>query len=266
VWKQEVRGTSVPRSEFEQALGRQVLDELARACATRMSEVNRARTHLFAMLGHDLRDPLQSITAAARVLEKSQDGTGAVQSRLGQRIQSSSSRMARLIGHVLDASRLQTGLGLQLRFEDVDLTRLLEDLLDEAALAYPGVRMIRKLPKSLLVRADADRLAQLFTNLVSNARHHGTPGEPVIVQLSNRGDDVVFEVSNMGSPIAAELVPHLFAAFKQRPDSAPRNKGGLGLGLYIAQAIAGAHGGSIHYSYAEPYVIFSARFPATSGG
>ncbi|WP_077001842.1 ATP-binding protein [Variovorax sp. KK3] len=266
VWKQEVRGTSVPWSDVEQALGRQLLDELARASSTRMNEIHRARTHLFAMLGHDLRDPLQSITMAARVLEKSQTGAGEVGSRMGQRIQSSSSRMARLIGQVLDASRLQTGLGLQIHLTDVDLSRLLEDLLDEAAIAYPGVRVSRELPKSLTVRADSDRMAQLFTNLVSNARHHGTAGEPVIVQLSNQGDDVVLEVSNSGPPIAPELVPHLFSAFKRQPDSGTRNKSGLGLGLYIAQAIALAHEGTIGYRYADPYVVFSARFPAKLAG
>lgn len=264
VWKQEVRGTSVPWSQAELALGRQLLDELARASSTRMGEINRARTQLLAMLGHDLRDPLQSISMAAKVLEQSPQGASEVGTRMGQRIQSSSSRMARLIGQVLDASRLQTGLGLQMQFKEVDLTCLLEDLLDEAQTAYPGVRMIRELPKSMVVRADADRMAQLFTNLVSNARHHGTPGESIIVQLSHRGDDVVFEVSNSGPAIAAELVPHLFTAFKRQPEANARNKGGLGLGLYIAQAIAGGHGGGLNYSYAEPYVIFSARFPLSN--
>ena len=112
VWRQEVRGTSVPWTDAELTLGRQLLDELARASATRMGEISRARTQLLAMLGHDLPAPLQSITMAARVLEQSPHGSGGeVGARMGQRIQSSSSRMARLIGQVLDASRLQTGLG-----------------------------------------------------------------------------------------------------------------------------------------------------------
>ncbi|MDI3383936.1 ATP-binding protein [Xenophilus aerolatus] len=263
VWKQEVRGTSVPWTESERTLGRQLLDEMARANAARMTEINRARTQLLAMLGHDLRDPLQSIAMAARVLERSPadspDGTAG--SRIGQRIQSSSSRMARLIGQVLDASRLQTGLGLQMQFAEVDLSRVLEDLLDEAHTAHPGVSLIKEVPERLLAHADADRVAQLFANLISNARHHGTPGEAVIVQLSVQGDEVHFDVSNSAPPIAPELVPHLFSAFKRQTQPNVRNKGGLGLGLHIARAIAVAHGGTIDYTHADPYVVFSARFP-----
>lgn len=243
VWKEEVRGTSVSWSEPEQLLGRQLLDELARASTTRLAEINRARTHLLAMLGHDLRDPLQSITMAGRVLERGPgDGSGA---RIGQRIQSSSSRMARLIGQVLDVSRLQTGLGLQIRQAPTDLAHLVRDLLDEARTGYPATPIVHEIPETLELPADADRMAQLFSNLISNARHHGRPGEPITVRLDATADEVVFEVSNSAPPIADALVPRLFDAFKRPATVEVRNKGGLGLGLYIANAIAKEHGGRI---------------------
>ncbi|MDA7418902.1 GAF domain-containing protein [Xenophilus arseniciresistens] len=263
VWLQEVRGTSLPWTEAQRELGRQLLADLSRASAAQMAELNRARTQLLAMLGHDLRDPLQSIAMAAKVLERSEgeDGRSAAGARLGQRIQSSSSRMARLIGQVLDASRLQTGLGLQLQTAEVDLALLLEDLLDEARVAYPGLNLITEVPATLPALADADRVAQLFSNLISNARHHGAPGEAVIVQLSLQGEDVSFEVSNSAPPIPDELLPHLFSAFKRQTQPGSRNRSGLGLGLHIAQAIAQSHGGTLDYTYAEPYVVFSARFP-----
>ncbi|WP_225785519.1 ATP-binding protein [Xenophilus sp. Marseille-Q4582] len=264
VWLEEVRGTSQPWTAHEHELARQVLADLSRANAVQLAELNRARTQLLAMLGHDLRDPLQSIAMAAKVLERS-EGEGprsATGARLGQRIQSSSSRMARLIGQVLDASRLQTGMSLQLQMAEVDLAGLLEDLLDEARTAHPGLNLITEVPASLRAHADADRIAQLFANLISNARHHGEPGEPVIVQLTLHGDEVNFDVSNSAPPIPDELLPHLFSAFKRQTQAHSRNRSGLGLGLHIARAIAQSHGGTLDYTYADPYVVFSARFPA----
>ena len=259
VWKEIVRNTSVPWSADQLELAQQLRDELVRAGAARLAELNRARSQLLAMLGHDLRDPLQSISMAAKVLERSP--TGDAGNRLGQRIQSSSSRMARLIGQVLDASRLQNGGGLQLQFVDVDVARVLDDLLDEARTAYPGVKLVHELPATLTARADADRIAQLFTNLIGNARHHGTAGEPVLVRLTQQEGMVRLEVRNSALPIADDLVPHLFSAFKRQTEANARNKGGLGLGLHIAQAIALGHGGTIAYAHDGQQVVFSVEWP-----
>lgn len=271
VWQEEVRGTCEPWSDGQRELARQLLAELVRANAAQINEIHRARTELLAMLGHDLRDPLQSISMAAKVLERGSAGgpRADVGARLGQRIQSSSSRMSRLIGQMLDVSRLQIGMGLQLQCAEVDLVALLEDLLDEVRTGHPQLTLVTEMPASLRAWADADRITQLFGNLVSNARHHGAPGEPVIVQLSQHADRVHFEVSNHAPPIAPELVPQLFSAFKRHRQINERNRNGLGLGLHIAQAIAAGHGGSLEYAYAEPYVVFSACFPvrkAEAGG
>ncbi len=261
VWKEIVRGTSEPWTTDQQELARQLRDELVRAGAARVAEMTRARTQLLAILGHDLRDPLQSIAMAAKVLERS---TGDANTRIGLRIQSSSSRMARLIGQVLDASRLQTGDGLQLQPVPIDLARVLEDVIDEARTAYPGVTIAQTMPSSVPVLADPDRMAQLFANLISNARHHGTPGESVLVALSQDAGEVQFEVRNSAPPIAADLVPNLFSAFKRQAEPNVRNRTGLGLGLHIAQAIVRGHGGTLAYRHEAGQVVFTARFPLQS--
>ena len=261
VWKEVVRGTTVPWTPGQLELAHQVRDELVRAGSARTAEVHRARTQLLAMLGHDLRDPLQSITMAARVLQHGDSNSG---NRLGQRIQSSSSRMARLIGQVLDAARLQTSGGLAMSATPIDLARLLEDMLDESRIAYPGVHIVHHIPPSLTADADADRIAQLFANLIGNARHHGHPGMSVEVDIREDGDHVHFEVRNEADPISEELVPFLFSAFKRQVAGNARNKGGLGLGLHIAQAIVLGHGGTLTYHYAAPHVVFTARFPRRS--
>jgi len=263
VWKEEVRGTSAPWTGALLELAHKLHDELVRAQSVHLAELSRARTELLAVLGHDLRDPLQSIAMAARVLESDAGGEAQAKgARIGQRIQSSSTRMARLISQVLDASRMHAGLGLEIRPRDVDLTRLLDDLLDENALGYPGLRVHSERPASLPAQADPDRIAQLFGNLLSNARHHGEAGEPVRVHLSQQGELAVFRVINLAPPIAPELVPNLYSAFKRRvTEQKSRNRGGLGLGLHIAEAIVRGHGGRIDYTYEDGAVVFTARFP-----
>ena len=261
IWKQTVSDTSVPWGAPEVEFAGQLRDELIRASAARNAELYKSRNELIAVLGHDLRDPLQSISMAAKLLERSLPEGNTAGERLGQRIQSSSSRMGRLIGQVLDASRLQSGLGLQLRPVPMDIARLLEDAMDEALTAYPGSQIELQAPKSLAMVGDPDRMAQLIGNLTSNARHHGLPGEPVRVALEQEGNVVVLRVANTAAAIDAALVPELFSAFKRRVGPNERNKSGLGLGLHIAQAIVKSHNGSIAYSHVDGQVVFTVRIP-----
>ncbi|MGJ7545393.1 ATP-binding protein [Variovorax sp. LT1R16] len=265
VWRETVRDTSVPWDADDMAFGRRLLDELLRARSARVAEVARGRTELMAMLGHDLRDPLQSIAMAARLLGKEAETDGSTGTstggRMGRRIQASSTRMARMISQVLDMSRLQTGSGLDIHRTEVDLTGLLDDLLDEMRTAHPGVQVIREAPPTLLAQVDGDRMAQVFSNLIGNARQHGAPGESIIVQLSHHDGQATLDVRNVSPPIPPETASQLFNAFKRREQHNPRNRDGLGLGLYIAQAVVSAHGGHIGYAHAEPFVVFSVRFP-----
>ncbi|MES2186433.1 MAG: ATP-binding protein [Pseudomonadota bacterium] len=260
LWRETVRGTSVAWSESDLTIGRQLVDEMVRTMSARVGELNRARNQLLAILGHDLRDPLHSISMAARVLEKGQDTAGG---RLGQRIQSSSTRMQRLVSQVLDMSRLQGGLGLGLHFERTELAPLVRDLVEEASMADPGTTFEKRLDDGVRADIDADRMAQVVVNLVSNARHHGSAGEPVVVSLASDGDWVDLQVRNWGEPIPEELAGSLFNPFKRQSMGNERNRSGLGLGLYIAHEIVTAHGGSIRYSFEHPHVVFSVRFPST---
>ena len=267
VWRETVRDSAVPWDTYDLEFGRRLLDELLRARAARLADISRGRSELMAMLGHDLRDPLQSIAMAARLLDKDAEREGArdpsTGRRMGQRIQASSTRMARMIAQVLDMSRLQHGGAVEIHRTEVDLVLLLDDLLDEMRTAHPGVNVVLQAPDTLVATVDGDRMAQVFTNLVSNARHHGAPGEALVVRLGSDGGQALLEVRNVSAPIPPEIEAQLFNAFKRREQANPRNKGGLGLGLYIARAIVAAHGGTIGYAYAAPFVVFSVRFPLT---
>jgi light-regulated signal transduction histidine kinase (bacteriophytochrome) len=259
-WVNLVHGSAEPWQDGHLLVAEQLLAEMHRACMARHAELERARMQLLAMLGHDLRDPPQSITMAANVLQQ-----GAQPHQLGQRIQRSSGRMQRLISQVLDMSRLDSGIGLGMRLREADLSRLLEDLLDESRLAHPGVLYEADIAPAVTAEVDADRLEQVVSNLLSNARHHGMAGMPVRVALALDGEQVTISVRNHGAQLSAETEALLFNPFKRISLQNPNNRTGMGLGLYIASRIAEEHRGSIAYRYEAPHVVFSVGLPRKGG-
>ncbi|WP_409268286.1 ATP-binding protein [Massilia sp. BHUDP2] len=255
-WYQTVRGHAHPWESTVLSNSRLTLAELVRVMTARRAQTEATRAQLLAMLGHDLRDPLHSINMAGMVLEK-----GNSQPTLGKRIQSSTSRMQRMITQVLDMSRIDGGLGLGVALEPVNLTALVEDLIDEARLAYPTIPFQLACDEQAMVNADSGRMGQVLSNLLSNARHHGEVGKPVRVCVRVDGKEAVVDVSNAGAPIPPELVATLFNPFKRASLNNPRNRTGMGLGLYIAQQIVREHHGDIAYRYDGNEVVFSVRLP-----
>jgi two-component system, chemotaxis family, sensor kinase Cph1 len=255
-WRETVRGRAEPWDKDHKALAQQLLGELHRAANSRHAEIERARTHLLAMLGHDLRDPLATISMAAHVLEQ-----GGEQQSLSQRIQVSSGRMQRLINQVLDMSRVQGGVGLSVAPVPTDLIRLVSDILDEMRTANPDTVFDVDLPESATASVDPDRMGQVIANLLSNARNHGEAGAAVHLTLSSDGNRAVITVRNRAKAISPEVAGDLFSPFKRSAASATQNRTGLGLGLFIAHEIVVAHRGSLIYRYDDPNVVFAVELP-----
>ncbi|MFJ1468981.1 ATP-binding protein [Massilia sp. YIM B02787] len=262
-WHETVRGLAHPWEDGILTHARMMLGELARVSNARRAQTESTRAQLLAMLGHDLRDPLNSINMAGMVLERT-DGVGN-KGTLGKRIQSSSNRMQRMIGQVLDMSRIDRGLSLGIDLQPVDLAALLEDMVEEARLAYPTIVYDLHTVGPAFVLADGGRLGQVVSNLLSNARHHGEPNQPITIRLVPRdGPDLglaVLEIANAGAPIPAETEAALFNPFKRSSLNNPRNRTGMGLGLYIAQQIVREHEGEIDYRHENGKVIFAVRLP-----
>jgi signal transduction histidine kinase len=255
-----VRGRARPWEATILSNARLTQAELLRATSARHAQLEATRAELLAMLGHDLRDPLHSIKMAGAVLEQ-----GHSPPALGRRIRSSSTRMQRMIGQVLDMSRIDRGMGLSQTPEPLDLAELVDDLVDEARLAYPNISYELHRTDGPVVRADSARLSQVLTNLLSNARHHGTPGQPIGISVRAEGSEAVVEVANPGAPIAPDMVPALFNPFKRASLGNPRNRTGMGLGLYIAQQIVREHHGEIGYRHDGANVVFTVRLPLLAG-
>ncbi|WP_459614706.1 ATP-binding protein [Bordetella sp. 2513F-2] len=256
-WREAVRHTSIPWRSAEVEAADSLRDELSHIATTRAVDTDRARTALLAMLGHDLRDPLQSISMAATLLSRTDGGA-----RMGERIRYSSGRMQRLISQVLDLSRLQGGLGLGMEPRDCNLSALLFDLIEEKRQAFPGLPLEPQIEPDLRLQADPDRIAQVITNLLSNARHHGAPRQPIRITARRQASQVLLQVTNHGDPIPPEMLPHLFSPFKPESVGQRRNRTGLGLGLYIAYQVVNGHGGTLGVQCREGLVIFTVTLPA----
>ncbi|MBB4867938.1 light-regulated signal transduction histidine kinase (bacteriophytochrome) [Pseudomonas nitritireducens] len=256
-WEEVVQGRSTPWTGIDLSIAEKLRTELVELCLNRAGEIDRMRQRLIAVLGHDLRNPLQSISMAAAMLSSS-DVRNA---ELRQHITYSSSRMERLISQILEMSRLQSGGGMTVKPVAADLSRLVRDIVQETDVAYPGLSIETAIEDGVQGAVDPDRYLQVAANLLSNARHHGRPGRPVLVELRREEDWARLSILNEAEALDEARLANLFVPFKQDVPGHGRNKSGLGIGLYISQAIVGAHGGHIEVEQADGIITFSVLVP-----
>jgi sigma-B regulation protein RsbU (phosphoserine phosphatase) len=153
-----------------------------------------------------------------------------------------------MIEQILDLTRSRLGGGMTIRPRPVDLGEAIVGIVEELRTAHPS-RVIDLRCSSTLGVWDADRLEQVFSNIIGNALVHGDGSKPVKIELRSEADVVVFEVSNHGPPISDELRGKLFDPFRRGDrESRTSHTAGLGLGLYISNEIVVAHGGWIEVS------------------
>jgi signal transduction histidine kinase len=228
--------------------------------ARERAEASDAFKELFlGILGHDLRNPLNTILTSARLMTM----RGEVQAGGAQRVDrlvASGLRMERMIAQLLDVTRARLADGIPVeRGEERDLAAIVTKIVDEMKAAHP-TRTIEVRAAPCKARIDSDRFEQVISNLVGNAIAHGDPKRPIRVDVEPRGPMASISVHNYGAAIDPELLPRLFDPFKR----AVWRKGradGLGLGLYIAERIVTAHGGNIEVeSTSETGTRFEAIF------
>ncbi|AZV17808.1 MULTISPECIES: PAS domain-containing sensor histidine kinase [unclassified Mesorhizobium] len=220
------------------------------------------REQFIAVLGHDLRNPLASISAGVHMLARSSDTSDEKTSQVLRLMLASVSRMSGLIDNVLDFARGRLGGGLGLsRDRDNPIQPALQQVLDEIRSSYPE----RQIEVSFnldgrMIDADHARIAQLFSNLMGNAIAHGDPETPIKVAAQVQDGLFSLSVANGGKPIPESALQRLFQPF-YRGEAKSRQQG-LGLGLFIASEIARAHGGSLDVVSDVEQTRFSLRIPA----
>jgi sigma-B regulation protein RsbU (phosphoserine phosphatase) len=221
-------------------------------------ETSVLREQFIAVLGHDLRNPLASISAGVRLLTKNPPADR--QKDLLEMVQGSVVRMAALIDNVLDFARGRLGAGIPLELRpDVLLPPLLEQVVSELRIGVPDhvIETDFHLPRP--IKCDPLRIGQLVSNLLANALTHGSPKEPVRLHAEDANDELVVWIANGGPTISEAAMQRLFHPFFRGEVRASQQ--GLGLGLHIASEIAKAHCGTLTVASSDVETRFTFRMP-----
>jgi len=213
------------------------------------------REQFIAVLGHDLRNPLASLTSGIVLLAKepSTERSRSILTRMRQ----SGERMSLLIENILDFARGRLGRGLDLERRPTDISGLVEQIVAEIQIVNPERSIHTDCDANASAACDPIRIAQLLSNLVGNAISHGDPAEPIAVECHIARDKLLLSVSNGGTPIPAIAQLRLFEPFERGTST----RDGLGLGLFISQEIARAHGGTLLVASSDKQTKFTFEMP-----
>ncbi len=231
-------------------------------------ELDASRDRFLAVLGHDLRGPLSGINMSVMLLAKaglSEDS----RHQAAARIKRASAEMTHLVTDLLEYARSRTGVGIPISRAACNLGPVCEAALEPMRAGWPEQLFAEQMSGDLNLQADADRLKQALSNLLSNAAQHSDRSAPVTLSASGEVDAVVLKVSNAGEAISPDALQAIFEPLVQAPGaSAPAHehpKNSLGLGLFIVREIVLGHGGSVSVeSSAAAGTVFTVRLPRTA--
>ncbi|OBA81781.1 two-component sensor histidine kinase [Mycobacterium sp. 1164966.3] len=196
---------------------------------------------------HELRTPIAGIQAASEQLASSagqtEDDEARAQYRRATLLLSDARRAGRLVGDMLDLSRIDAGLTLDLR--DTELGAVVGAEADRTAMLAPQVSVIRTGLDALTVNADPTRVAQILSNLLDNARKYTPAGGSITVDLSSGDDVATVTVTDTGPGVPDDERDRIFERLVRLDSGRTRDHGGAGLGLAIARGLARAHGGEL---------------------
>jgi PAS domain S-box-containing protein len=217
---------------------------------------------IIGIVGHDLRNPLATITGSISLLRR-QEGLTRTSVESLERVARSAARMARLISDLLDYARTRAPGGLPVVLARADLHAICKDAVQECRSAYPSTTIVLEAFGDGTGSWDADRIEQALINLITNAIQYGGTSPVKVRSLTSAAHIVEIQVHNGGAVIPADVLPELFKAYRRgiRGESAGR-RDGLGLGLFIVAQIAAAHGGlAFAESSAQSGTTFTIQLP-----
>jgi signal transduction histidine kinase len=229
-----------------------------------LRRLSALRADFVSLVSHELRSPMASVIGSARTLQAHWRELSPEQRQafLGV-IADETTRLAALIGDVLDTSRIEAGT-FPYSFDDVDLSRLVRDTVAAAGLGQDEVPVEAAVREPLpRVRGDGERLRQVLTNLIDNAVKFSPAGKDVRVEAYANGAHVLVHVTDHGPGIASENQRLIFEKFGRVAGG--QALPGTGLGLFIARSIAEAHGGTLEvHSAPARGARFTLSLPAAS--
>ena len=280
LWVRRDRADGNPQLEETRLLAA-AADQIAQALrrdrlATRAADLeierrsDELRSALLDSVSHDLRTPLASIRAAAGGLADPavEPDLDAVRST-ARTIDEEAERLNRLVGTLLDMSRIQAG-SLVAEIDVIPLSELVEPAVARMRSQLADHSVTVDLPPDLpSVRADATLLSQALSNLLENAARHTPPGSLIAIRASSSPDRgaVTLVVEDGGAGVPPEALPHLFERFYRVPRSGPGGaRRGFGLGLSVVDGLVVAMGGTVHADQSQlGGLAVSLELPADPG-
>ena len=231
---------------------------------TDVVEADRRKDEFIATLAHELRNPLAPIRTGLEILRRGGELPPAA-ARTRDMMERQLTHMVRLVDDLLDVSRVSRGK-LELRVDTVTMADVLSDAIEASQPAVDAAKHTLSLEipgQPLRVRGDLTRLAQVFSNLVNNASKYTPPGGHLQVRARQEGAEVVVDVTDDGSGIAADMLPHVFDLFAQGHGTPQATQGGLGIGLWLVKKLVELHHGSIeaHSEGLGKGSVFTVRLP-----
>jgi signal transduction histidine kinase len=244
----ERRRAEARLSELNQSLDRRVTERTTALEATdaQLREANRRKDEFLATLAHELRNPLAPVRNAIQVLRLKGLASPELQwaaELIDRQIQA----MSRLIDDLMDVSRINQGR-IELRRQRVELARVLQDAVETTRpfIDECGHELALILPdQSLPLEADPTRLAQAFMNLLNNAAKYTDRGGRIELRVSAQAGEVVVSVKDNGIGLEPARLSAVFEMFSQVESALSRSRGGLGIGLSLAQRLVQMHGGTV---------------------
>jgi signal transduction histidine kinase len=247
-------------TRFNEAIDQALAESVARYTA----DLTESREMFIGILGHDLRTPIGAIITSSTFMME----TGELEEphrTLTARIASSSRRMERMIGDLLDLTRSRLGGGIPITRGWMNMEAVVRESVGELAAMHDESTVEIDATGDLRGRWDAGRLTQVMSNLIGNALEHGATGSPTTISLQGLKTEVTVAVHNHGPPISPSMIGRIFDPMKRRQTRGGRGRGAdshLGLGLYIAERIVSAHGGTVEVkSSATAGTTFTVHLP-----
>lgn len=238
-----------------------LLGHVESALSARHSSEQQVRQFV-ADASHELRTPLSTIHGYAELARRTPEDAAQLSQSMAK-VESEAHRMSALVEDLLLLTRLDSGRPLA--NDEVDVTRLLLEAVADARVVAPDHQWRLDLPEDpVTVRGDEQRLHQVVTNLLNNARTHTPAGTTVTVSAvaGRHGDSSQVRVHDDGPGLPPELVPHVFERFTRGDSSRTRASGGVGLGLSLVSAITHAHGGTVSVASTPGQTIFTVSLPS----
>jgi CheY-like chemotaxis protein len=229
-------------------------------------QANRSKDEFLAMLGHEMRNPLAPIATALQLMKLRAEDLFSKERTI---IERQVDHLTRLVDDLLDVSRITSGK-VEITQKTLDLSGVVASAIEIASplLEQRSQNLsVDVASQGLIVYADPVRLAQVISNLLTNAAKYTEPGGHIAISAGIEGEHVVLRVRDSGVGIAPDMLPRVFDMFSQERQSIDRAAGGLGLGLAIVRSLVNMHGGSVSVdSEGRGHgSTFTIRLPAAAG-